>query len=148
MIGKKHLGSPASRSKKNRRALEKLLLDIGGERVVGDDADPDIVKVLKRGEKFVTLDGSKVTMKVGQPSRCHQNSSDLWLVNEDNPDVDLRIVTGYALNDDDGIWYCHTWLKDLASDTIIETTILRDIYFGVALDEDESQRFAVQNSSI
>jgi hypothetical protein len=43
-----------------------------------------------------------------------------------------QITTGYGLTADDGLWRQHSWLWD--GKRVVETTVERDIYFGVVLD--------------
>jgi hypothetical protein len=50
-----------------------------------------------------------------------------------------RIVTGYALYDN--VWERHTWLQT-ADNTIMETHVRREAYFGAILDDKEADQFS------
>lgn len=73
----------------------------------------------------------------GEPSSCHQNVAALWKARPKT----IRIMTGYALSDDH-IWRCHSWAIDKYSGRLIETTVERDLYYGIRLSAKEAARFA------
>jgi len=118
--------------------LRDALLSMGGEEVVLlPQRKASIEKILKRG--FAQA-GKKVKIRRGERSRCHANAAALW---KENPG-EVRIVTGYALTKDDGLWRQHTWA--LKKGRIVETTVKRSVYFGCALSRKESERFRRLNS--
>jgi hypothetical protein len=71
-------------------------------------------------------------------NRCHENAATIWAKDLKH----TRIVTGYALSVD-GLWRQHSWV--LKKDKLYETTVSRDKYFGIILDEVESAKFWVVN---
>src|SRR5262249_32204744 len=64
----------------------------------------------------------------GKGNRCHHNVAFRYL---DNP-FTYEIATGYGLTAADGLWRQHSWLWD--GKRVLETTVVRDVYFGVVLD--------------
>jgi hypothetical protein len=99
--------------------LANRLLSLGGERVIIFPMDLDNLDVLSRGELFQM----PVRMKRMAQSQCHDNSQKLI-----NKNSQYKLATGYGLSDD-GIWRSHSWVID--NDTIIETTIKREKYYGL-----------------
>jgi hypothetical protein len=116
--------------------LENKLLSLGGDKVVFRP-EPDLDKIVSRG---VSFKGKSKLCKL-ENSRCHENSAFLWseLKNEG-----FRIVTGWALTKNDGMWRQHTW--GLMGNETIETTVKRAKYFGVILTEEEATKFYANNS--
>ena len=113
--------------------LRDKLLEIGGLEIV-PRPECDLSKLLERGQLF-NLD---VELEIMHPSRCHQNVGELWsLWPEKN-----KIATGWALTDD-GLWRQHSWI--IHEDTIFETTEKRLKYFGIVLNEEESELFYFNN---
>ena len=49
---------------------------------------------------------------------------------------------GYGLTAEDGLWRQHTWLWDGVR--VLETTCMRDVYFGVVLDRLEAADFVLR----
>lgn len=79
--------------------------------------------------------------------RCHANSGIFWSNYSTEHGTDaVKIVTGWALIDDDGVWVQHSWLqlKD-RNNLIVETTIKRDKYFGFVLTDVEAIEFCDNN---
>jgi hypothetical protein len=127
----------------NVEVLTQILFDIGGDRVIGADDDPDLAMIIERGRLFdiparMTNRGLPVENHPFERQlllRCHGNSSILW---EKDPDT-YSICTGYA--QDDGWWRSHSWCLDKKLNIIAETMMLRDNYFGFVLDDEQAQRF-------
>lgn len=103
--------------------------------------------ICERGILFSLSSLKKIDGKI---SACHQNSAEVFLEN-----VDIyRIATGYALSSD-GLWRQHSWVVEATSsesdyDTpsdwnIIETTEVRDEYFGYIMNISKSYDFAARN---
>ena len=133
--------------KEYKRKWQKLvdkLLAIGGTRVV-EVYEEDLDKLLSRGE---TISGKPRLVKRGMKrSRCHQNSVyyyDDYVKRNVTLDKaqQIQIITGWSLSDD-GLWRQHTWLK--LKNEIIETTTIRESYFGFALQGQELQDFCWNN---
>ena len=106
------------------RPLNKSLLALGGHLVVlwnGNNGIYTVKGLLDNGRSF---DISGLTLQEMEPSQCHSNVFDLC-----SKDPSARVLTGYGLSDD-GVWRPHSWcIKD---GQIIETTVPRVAYFGVA----------------
>ena len=122
--------------------LKTRLLLFGGTSVYFQDPDPWIKNVLDNGMPL----RRKVVMRPGAPMRCHANAARLYLLQ--GPQVcgkpRLRLATGYALMD--GKWLGHSWL--LNNDSITETTVRFDKYFGICLNQAESLAFVTENFGI
>jgi len=58
-------------------------------------------------------------------SNCHENSKGLAKKFPKR----YQAETGYALSDD-GCWRPHGWVWDIKESRIVETTVLRKLYFG------------------
>lgn len=120
--------------------LKERLLSIGGTTIpefIGSD-DIEIYNLLKSGT-VSTPQISKILIRKGTPSKCHRNCCDMY-----ERDISLRIVTGFCLSDN--TWYEHSWLLN-KSNSLIETTIKRDIYFGYILSRgEETDNFLFNNS--
>ncbi len=115
------------------------LLRIGGEAFVAPPGgDPDLAGLLARGETFQGRQAC--LMPDGQPNGCHRNSAVLWSVNQRM----MQIATGYGLTEDDGLWRQHTWIVvgQAPKLVVLETTVLRDTYFGFRLTREEALDFA------
>jgi hypothetical protein len=101
--------------------LKRLLLKLGGEFIVPrPEGDRIINLLLKCGIVF----HGPVLHKRMVRSACHQNVAAAWNAKKFGI---VGIATGYALSDD-GLWRQHTW--GVLRDGILETTELREIYFG------------------
>jgi hypothetical protein len=113
--------------------LRLRLLALGGcELVPPLERDPELDAVLERGCPF---DGRGARSQRGLASDCHGNVARLY----DRSGGRLRIATGYALSEDDGLWRQHSWA--IGRDALIETTDPRLIYFGYVLGDREAIRF-------
>jgi hypothetical protein len=117
-------GCPAARAHKSFPALESKLLAIGGTRVV-PLPDPHIDLLIQQGQVIAGEPAKKVR---GRQCKCHRNVALRYLA---NPGA-YQIATGYGLTFDDGLWQQHSWLWD--GERVMETTVMRDVYFGVVLD--------------
>lgn len=119
--------------------LKKRLLSIAGESTCLPIQEVDIDDILSRGQIWY---GDKCKMKTGNPCQCHSNSAYYW----DKHYKNTRIATGYALTED-GMWRAHTWVieKGSKSNTVIETTVKRILYFGFVLTKEECEDFANNN---
>jgi hypothetical protein len=119
--------------------LEARLLAIGGERVVRPLGNPGSVNLLvdlllSRGQRY----DLPIRKHRGRRNHCHTNSAELWGRDSEC----CRLVTGYALSDD-GLWRHHSWVVD--DKHVHETTVERDVYYGVELTREESLRCWVEN---
>lgn len=125
-----------------KRELKARLLLFGGTSVYFQDPDPWVKNVLDNGMPL----RRRVIMRPGAPKRCHANAARVYLLQ--GPQVcgkpRLRLATGYGLLD--GNWLGHSWLLD--DDSIIETTVRFDKYFGISLNQTESLVFSTENYGI
>jgi hypothetical protein len=122
------------RVKPEVRKLSSYLLSVGGERVVIPYAELELCEILTDTGRVVSY--RKLQIKKGEARECHSNSATLWLANK----AKYKIATGYGLSDD-GIWRRHSWIMTADSD-LIETTLARDIYFGMVLNKRIAMAFA------
>ena len=53
-------------------------------------------------------------------------------------------MTGYALSDD-GLWRSHSWV--VTDEVLYETTVARELYFGIELEEEEALWFWLQEGT-
>lgn len=113
--------------------LRQRLLDIGGDEVVPRGGEPHLWHLLQDGQVW----NLQVELDEMVTRACHQNSAALC---ENNPDY--KLVTGYALSPD-GLWRQHTWVVD--GIIIVETTELRDMYYGVELTLKDREEFILFN---
>jgi hypothetical protein len=117
--------------------LKRRLLSIGGWAVALRETEPDLDAILSRG---VLLRGDDAVQDVAKDGQCHLNSAMQHLLNPKG----RAVMTGYALSED-GMWRQHSWIYDLASDAVVETTEKRVGYFGVLLDDVEAIIFCTRN---
>lgn len=104
--------------------LAKCLLEIGGEKVcVPFEEHPEFCRYLTLQGREVFF--SKLILKQGKQSDCHQNSIRLWRKDKAN----YHFVTGYGLTQSDQMWRRHSWVVD-AKGYILETTLARSKYYG------------------
>jgi len=115
-------------------ALAPRLLECGGTGIAAR-YEEDISSILSRG---TCLDGRGAKLVEGKPISCHANAAALYELDERN-----GIMTGWALSDD-GLWRQHSWC--LREGAVLETTVLRRLYYGFELDEDESEVFVMENN--
>lgn len=111
------------------KQLQKRLLRMGGLQVVlwNGNNDPNFTEgMLQEG---ASTNGRKAKLKPGQPSRCHDNALDICRKDPSR----FAWCTGFALSND-GIWRPHSWVLDTKAATIIETTVRREVYFGLVVN--------------
>lgn len=120
--------------------LRDKLLSFGGDAVCLPKYEEDLLSIMEHGQLWY---GDRITMMKGDSSQCHRNSALCWHENRDK----TCIVTGYALTAD-GLWRQHSWLSWLKprKNRIIETTLKRIAYFGVAMTVEECQWFVWDNA--
>ena len=116
--------SQAARSHKSFPALEAKLLAVGGTGIV-PLPDPYIDLLIQQGQVIAGEPARKVR---GRQCQCHQNVALRYLAYPRT----YQIATGYGLTAADGLWRQHSWLWD--GKRVVETTVVRDVYFGVVLD--------------
>jgi len=121
--------------------LKKILLNIGGTKVI-KRYEEDIDLLLEKGEIINFADIDIVKM---DPSQCHRNSATYYeYYIDNNGDAEPFICTGWALLEGD--WIQHSWiLLDYGEYELIETTKLRDEYFGIILDKHQTLDFLENN---
>jgi len=130
---------PALSAKNNRqkRAAKKLchrLLQVGGKEVcVPLQEPPELWEAMAKGGQ--SFQSSGVQLKRGRPCDCHANCVRLWKRNKNI----YRIVTGFGMQGDQQ-WRRHSWLVD-KSGKVIETTVPRQIYFGIVFEGEGAEGF-------
>ena len=118
------------------KALRTLLLDLAGTELVAPPrCDFDIPILITAG--FVM--GGPIKLKIMGRSACHQNLARLWGRKRSGL---IGIGTGYALSGD-GLWRQHSC--GVARQGVVETTQMREMYFGRLLQGQDADRFAVAN---
>ena len=129
-----HNAKIIKRVKPEVRKLCEHLLSIGSERVVIPYEELGLCEALVDTGEVASY--KKLKIKNGEERECHSNSASLWLTNK----TKYKIATGYGLSDDD-IWRRHSWIMT-TGDNLIETTIAREIYFGIILNKRTARAFA------
>jgi hypothetical protein len=112
-------------TKANRSAIN----DIGGTRI-SPQPYPFIRIIVEHGN----LMRLPSRLRIMKASHCHDNVNRLWAARTSRSRL-IGIATGYALADDNyGMWRPHSWAlsKTKGIVSIIETTVLRAKYFGIA----------------
>lgn len=134
-----HEGRPLVEDIPDFLRLRDILLSIGGDNVCFPAMEEDMNYILKYGQLWY---GDKAILKRGRPSKCHQNSCDLWVNNKEV----TRICTGYALSSD-GLWRQHSWLVWCRPrvNTIVETTVKRIAYYGYVMNTARCEQFDEDN---
>jgi hypothetical protein len=126
-----------TKHQENMLLIRDKLLSFAGEEVclAFDETPKEIYDLLKRGQLWY---GDRISMMKGEDSRCHKNSAECWNANKDK----LAIVTGYALTND-GMWRQHSWCVwgKCRANRIVETTVARQLYYGIVLSPSECQEF-------
>ncbi len=117
------------------RKLCVHLLSIGGNKVAIpiNDASGFFEALIEIG--LVTT-FKKLQIKKGVDGECHSNSAVLWSQNKKK----YTLITGFSLSDDH-IWRRHSWLITVTGN-LIETTIPREVYYGIPLSEEGAAMFA------
>jgi hypothetical protein len=120
------------------KRLKSLLLGFGGSFLVAPARpEPDLVRLLESG----FLMGGPVSVEQMKASMCHQNVAAIWKVRHEGM---VGIATGYALSQD-GLWRQHSWA--ILRGGILETTVERQLYFGILLQGSAADHFASCNPS-
>ena len=115
------------------RELKKILLQLGGCHVEAPlGPEPDMTSLVRSG--FVVQ--GQVLLKLMDPNACHLNASKLWVQHKHGI---VAIGTGYALSD--GVWRQHSW--GVRREGLIETTGIREKYFGIVLWDRLADCFAL-----
>jgi len=83
--------------------------------------------------------GGDVKLKRGSSNACHSNSVRLYKKGG------YAIESGYALSKD-GLWREHSWVREIKTGIIVETTEHRLKYFGVMLKGPVLEKFVRTNS--
>lgn len=118
---------------KQVRELCSQLLSIGGKVVVVEFHESQFCNVLAELGEVDSYDRLKINK--GEDRECHTNSAILWSNNKDT----YILVTGFALSDD-GVWRRHSWIRTKGN-TLIETTIKREKYYGMRLNRELAESF-------
>ncbi|PYY15121.1 MAG: hypothetical protein DMG60_18505 [Acidobacteria bacterium] len=108
------------------KRLHDLLVEIGGEAVVlwnGSNRERLVNDLIGLGK---AESAHRVRMQPGEPGNCHENSRRLA---SERPQQYL-LCTGYALSKD-SVWRPHSWVWDVETSSIVETTEERIVYFGL-----------------
>ena len=120
-------------------SLNKILLGIGGLRLVAPPQKDSVIKFLIIGG-FVM--GGSVLFRKMEEGACHANLAQLW--NEPRNGL-VGIGTGCALSED-GLWRQHSW--GLRREGILETTLERTKYFGILLQKEDADSFTQANKRL
>jgi hypothetical protein len=118
------------------RALRRILLRIGGVQLVAPPNHDSILPTLIEAGFTMSTPSARKPMR---PGTCHVNISSLWM--RRLRDI-VGIGTGYALSAD-GLWRQHSW--GVRRQGILETTALREKYFGILLQGSDADSFADAN---
>ena len=119
-------------------ALAQRLLRLGGKSVaIRPSSAVLLVHSVGHLMRFV-----KRKLIKGITGGCHYNVQKLWLDNQDM----YSLAYGYALSD--GTWREHSWLIDQKDNTkITETTVLMEMYFGLAMQPEVHASVFTEQSS-
>jgi hypothetical protein len=123
--------------------LLKRLLSIDGDFVLLPLREPDLEKLLERGQCWDGPPTHSVKMSMSQ---CHANVAELYA----NRQI-TAIATGYGMSrDPDGIklWRQHSWGVLIGTDDVpevVETTEPRKLYYGAILEPKEAKEFLQWN---
>ena len=129
----------AARSDARKAGVLDRLLQIDPDSAVVRLAEalPEDIYYLK--EKGREYNAGNVELFKMKPISCHANSSELY---EEDPE-NTTIVTGYGLGPKDSLWREHTWV--VRDGRVIETTTLRNAYFGYPLTRKQAAEFTEEN---
>ena len=104
--------------------LRTKLLNLGGAAAVlwnGSNEQHFVENLLENGREYSTVN---IGLHEGSRNECHDNSEELAMTNED-----YHLATGYTLSTE--VWRPHSWVYDLKNKRILETTFVRERYFGI-----------------
>ena len=112
--------------------LQRILLRVGGQAIVAppNNYETDLERLISSG---IVINGEVEVVSM-EDNSCHLNVANLW---REAGRANFGIGTGYGLNKD--LWRQHTWAMD--ADTIIETTVRREAYFGVLYFGKDAEAF-------
>jgi hypothetical protein len=113
--------------------LEPKLRAIAGDRVARQH-HPNLRLILDEGALFSPR---KVRTTRGRPNKCHLNVALEYAADSHS----LVVATGFGLND--GGWRLLSWLWRPEQGLIVETTVRREKYFGVTLDDRQAAMFVL-----
>lgn len=119
------------------RKLISRLLSFGGSEACVPLSDEHTEALLDDG---LLLLGDNPVLTFGIANNCHENSSIIWRGGQ----KELVLMTGYALGDD-GMWRQHSWCVFKETGQVIETTCESIAYFGVVLNDEDSEEFYHNN---
>lgn len=109
--------------------LESKLTAIGGHRAVWVGEEPNLARLVQRGQTFE----GRVIMKPGSIHDQYENTARAW-----GKDVErTQLVTDYVLND--GRWRPHDWV--VRDGAIWEFGPRGEWYFGVPMTEAQALAF-------
>jgi hypothetical protein len=137
--------------------IQSKLLSLGGDKIASQNLEEE--KLQQRGQ---IIEYDEIILRKMIESECHYNSAQLLVDHRKSEyDGELQMWTGLALSSD-GIWREHSWLvtkestelfpirgegseygeTNIDSNTIIETTRTRELYFGYPVEGEEFDRMA------
>lgn len=121
--------------KNMREKLKEKILSFGGDVVHITHPNKDVKKWVDRG---VASEGKDSIVENGRAGFCEEESLEYYLKHKDEG---VKLCKGFALNKDHGMWVYHAWCKD--KDGVIHecTSVKRDLYYGIELDEREAEEF-------
>jgi hypothetical protein len=126
----------AAEQQPDLEVLRGLLLGLGGIHLVAPPGpDADLPLLIDAG--FVMA--GPVVLKTMKKSECHTNVAEIWAEKQHGL---VGIGTGYSLSND-GLWRQHSW--GLRREGILETAASRVKYFGVLLQHEDADSFAMAN---
>ena len=117
----------------SKSALQEKLLGICGRNVIMPQNEY-LEDILIRGELF-KKDGAEV-VEYDDYGLCDYNSSKFYVENDG-----IKICTGLAYNEDSKVWIGHTWCIDGDNKVYECTPLVRDNYFGMVLNKEETENF-------
>jgi hypothetical protein len=101
---------------------------------------PTMTNLIERGQLRVS--DEDVELEQMDSKACHRNA--VTIVKQRGVSEGLVLGHGYALSD--GLWREHSWVHELGSNRMIETTAPWVAYFGYTLTDIEFAVFASCNS--
>jgi hypothetical protein len=132
------------------QALKDKLMSIGGTAFI-PMPDDNIEEILSRGQIFKDKKPIRWICKTAKEeqkhglrcysSDCHANISYDYVR---FCGQGFKIVTGWALAYFDGDWRQHSW--GIWKDHVVESTVLRRLYYGYMLTPEESVEFVFSNA--